>query len=206
LISKGPGLEPTSNTSVKSTHRCHRIALRCREFLSSACRRSLLLIAVRRRKSAIRCFLLYLQRKPALPFPMVVPVSAQVSRLRPCPPPHYPPLTTHFLLVMCITWRQYLSRSQQLPHTSRRHGGVTLLRHSAYMSSPPLCPLCLRGKSHVFSGLQPLCRSLRSFRHALPLFSIACSLFSKNAGGGWGISVQFSRGHCFTGEVSETEN
>src|SRR6202158_4231811 len=26
--------------------------------------------------------------------------------------------------IICITWRQYLSRSQQLPHTCRRHGGV----------------------------------------------------------------------------------
>src|SRR5258708_1801290 len=64
--------------------------------------------------------------------------------------------------------------------------GVSLLRHSPYMPSRPLCPRCLRGKSHVFSGLQPLCRSLRSLRsfsHPRPLFSIVCRLFSQNTGG-----------------------
>jgi hypothetical protein len=46
-------------------------------------RRSLLLIAIRPRNSAIRCFLLYFQQTPALPFPMVAPVPAQISKL-PC--------------------------------------------------------------------------------------------------------------------------
>jgi|ERR1700687_1731212 len=46
-IRKGPGLKPTSSTSVT------------REFFSSARRRSLLLIAVRPRNFTIRCFLLY---------------------------------------------------------------------------------------------------------------------------------------------------
>jgi hypothetical protein len=73
--------------------------------------------------------------------------------------------------------------------------GVSPLRHSPSMPSSPLRPLCSclprpgrGGKSHVFSSLPPLCRSLRSFLHSLPLFSIACSLFYENTGGGGGCS------------------
>ncbi len=82
--------------------------------------------------------------------------------------------------------------------------GVSLLRHSPYMPSRPLCPRCLRGKSHVFSGLQPLCRSLRSLRSfshprplfsivSRPLFSIVCRLFSQNTGGGGWLRSQSSQ-------------
>jgi len=53
------------------------------EFFSPARRRWLLLIAIRPRNSAIRCFLLYFQQTPALPLPMVAPVPAQISKL-PC--------------------------------------------------------------------------------------------------------------------------
>ena len=66
--------------------------------------------------------------------------------------------------------------------------GVSPLRHSPFMPSPPLCPLCLCGKPHVLSSLPPLCRSWRSFSHSLPLFSIACRLFLQNTGG-WGIPI-----------------
>jgi hypothetical protein len=52
-----------------------------REFFSSARRRSLLLIAVRPRNFTIRCLLLYFPRTPALPFPMVAPVPAHISKL-----------------------------------------------------------------------------------------------------------------------------
>jgi hypothetical protein len=54
------------------------------EFFSQACRRSLLLIAVRPRNSAIRCLLLYFSKPPALPFTMVAPVPAQITTLRLC--------------------------------------------------------------------------------------------------------------------------
>ena len=47
---------------------------------------------------------------------------------------------------------------------------------------------CLCGKSNILSSLPPLCRSLRSFSHLLPLFSIACRLFLQNTGG-WGIPI-----------------
>ena len=56
--------------------------------------------AVRLRNSTIRCFLLYPQLKPALPFPMVVQVSAQISKLRPPTRPSDPtalPTTHHSL-------------------------------------------------------------------------------------------------------------
>ena len=68
--------------------------------------------------------------------------------------------------------------------------GVSLLRHSPYISSPPQCPLCLCpdgvgvAKSHVLSSLPPLYFSLRSFSRSVPLFSTACRLFCQNRGVG----------------------
>ena len=52
---------------------------------------------------------------------------------------------------------------------------------------------CLRGKPHVLSSLPPLCRSLRSFSHPRPLFSIVCRLFSQNTGGGGWLRSQSSQ-------------
>src|SRR4029077_5066254 len=52
--------------------------------------------------------------------------SVPVRPLQPADAPanaHYSLPTLFF--VICTTWRQHLSRSQQLPHTSRRHGGCT---------------------------------------------------------------------------------
>ena len=79
-----------------------------------------------------------------------------------------------------------LTRLRILPVTT----AVAPRLHSPSMPSPSQCPLCRRlprpgrgGKSHVFSSLPPLCRSLRSFSHSLPLFSRACSLFSQNTPG-----------------------
>ena len=54
-------------------------------------------------------------------------------------------------------------------------------------SSQPLLSRCapsLRGKSCIFRSLRPLKRSCLSFSNSRPLFSIDCSLFSQNAGGG----------------------
>jgi hypothetical protein len=69
--------------------------------------------------------------------------------------------------------------------------GVSPLRHSPSMPSPPLrslCPCLPRpgrgGKSHLFSSLPPLEISWRSFCNPHRLFSIACTLFSQNAGVG----------------------
>jgi hypothetical protein len=50
------------------------------------------------------------------------------------------------------------------------------------------------GKSHVLSSLPPLCRSLRSFSHSLPLFSTACSLFYENTRVGVPDCSTFGRG------------
>ena len=72
-----------------------------------------------------------------------------------------------------------------------------LTSHVSLAMRPSQCPPCLPvqqagpclprpgrgGKSHVFSSLPPLCRSLRSFSHSLPLFSTACSLFYENTRG-----------------------
>src|SRR5258708_38791773 len=48
-----------------------------------------------------------------------VPVSSLPSSATPCvfSQPATPP-------VICATWRQYLSRSQRVAHSSRHHGGV----------------------------------------------------------------------------------
>jgi hypothetical protein len=78
---------------------------------------------------------------------------------------------------------------------TRRGVGLLLTSHVGFSNAPgsqcPLCPCLPRpgrgGKSHVLSSLPPLCLSLRSFPHSHPLFSIACRLFCKNAGGG-GVS------------------
>jgi hypothetical protein len=62
--------------------------------------------------------------------------------------------------------------------------GVSPLRHSPSMPSPPLCPLRLYGKLPVFSSLPPLEISLRYFCNSRPLFPITCSLFCKTPGVG----------------------
>src|SRR6266404_8609235 len=73
---------------------------------------------------------------------------------------------------------------------TRRGEGLLLTSHVQFSVLPSQFHLyfCLPrpgrgGKSHVLSSLPPLGRSLRSFSHSLPLFSIACGLFSQNAGG-----------------------
>ena len=56
--------------------------------------------------------------------------------------------------ITCITWRQYLSHSQRVAHTSCRNGGWCTL-----------CPLC--------SGLSDLCVALFPvFERSTPLFPI----------------------------------
>jgi hypothetical protein len=68
-----------------------------------------------------------------------------------------------------------------LPSLFSRH-----TRHSIQDFLPPLRPLCFSGKLRIFIHLQPLCRFLPLFSQARPLFSSACSLFSKNTRvGGW---------------------
>jgi len=145
---------------------------------------------------------------------MVVPVSAQISKLRPCPrPPAL--LTTHFLLPLCPLPTTHYPLSSHLHHVASISLPFSVA--SAYLPSPRGCaphahqifsvPRCLPvrqaglclprpgrgGNSHVLSSLPPLCRSLRSFRHAFPLFSIVCSLFLQNTQG-VGVSPLYSLG------------
>jgi hypothetical protein len=74
------------------------------------------------RNSAIQCFLVYFQVEPALPFPMVAPVPAQISQLRSRPsaaararslPLLTTPLTTYS--VICITWLPFSETSAYFP-------------------------------------------------------------------------------------------
>ena len=147
---------------------------------------------------------------------MVVPVSAQISKLRSCLP-HRAVLpchsrslpTTHSPLssrrpVICITWRQYLSRSQQLPHTSLRHGGVPddrlsdapfasrsdLWTLSGSRRSLPVPKMPLRGSGMPTLLFASTCRLLSSLcalfgTRSLCFQSLAAS-FCKTPG--WGAS------------------
>jgi hypothetical protein len=65
------------------------------------------------------------------------------------------------------------------PH---RPGGVPLRRVPSGLCPGPVSK-CLRGKSHVVSGLRTLLRSWLSFSRWFPLFSTACSLFCQKQGG-----------------------
>src|SRR5258708_4373327 len=95
---------------------------------------------------------------------------------------------------------------------TRRGEGLLLTSHAQFSVScvlPSQCPLCFclprpgRGrKSHVLSSLPPLCRSLRSFSHSVPLFSIACSLFSQNTGG-WGTPGGPAQADIVAGRAGE---
>src|SRR5229473_4525862 len=126
---------------------------------------------------------------------MVAPVPAEISNLRPCPPAaplrrrslpllttHYP-LSTLFLSALCF------------------HILTNCFSHNPFiLTTIPIAPGCggtsLQSPSELnafgdsvanplFSGICCLFPvSLRSFLRSLPLFSIACSLFSQNTGGG----------------------
>src|SRR5712664_781612 len=129
---------------------------------------------------------------------MVAPVPAQIPNLRPRPPAaplrrrSLPLLTTHYPLSTLFFVSPLFSYSYEL-----------LFPQPLYLDNDPHCPPgvgvqasnlspnsvpprrclprpCRGGKSIVFRHLLPLTRSLRSFLHSLPLFSIVCSLFPKN--------------------------
>jgi hypothetical protein len=199
----------------------HGIAFRSREFLPSARRRSLLLIAVRPQNFPIRCVLLYFSRTPALPFPMVAPVLAQISKLLPRLPAaarrrSLPLPTTHFLVapVSAISVLPFFPSSSAQPLCFLSHPCNpssfmrlrTLLRNGAPLSllfsiasalflSPRGCtPLSIPTTDLQASNVSTLLftkawrlfvLSLHLFLYPFPLFSIACSLFSKNTRGGY---------------------
>jgi hypothetical protein len=78
--------------------------------------------------------------------------------------------------VICTTWRQYLSCSQQLPHTSRRHGGCT----------PPPFPTFRRSDLQTCQlfCLQRLSASLPSFANLALCFQWFAASFCKTPGVG----------------------
>src|SRR5258708_7407010 len=87
--------------------------------------------------------------------------------------------------------------------------GLLLTSHVRFAMRPSQCPSCAclprpgrGGKSHVFSSLPPLCRSLRSFSHSLPLFSTACSLFYENTRGWGGFRLRVRTGPYRSGDFS----
>jgi len=186
------------------------------EFFSSARRRSLLLIAVRPRNSTIRCFLLYFKQIPALPFPMVAAVPAQISKFR----PHLhaaahrrslPLLTAHYSLPtnpplatlsscaqpLCFLSHPCNSSSFMRLRTLSHNGAplsLLLSMASALFLSPrgyaskafPTTDFQTSNASTLFStrAWRLFVRSLHLFLHPFPLFSIVCSLSSKNTPGG----------------------
>jgi len=161
-----------------STRRRRRDCFSIPEFFSSACCRLLLLIAVRPRNSTIRCFLLYFSRTPALPFPMVAPVPAQIPNLRPRSPAaplrrralpllatHYP-LSTLFLSALCFhILTNCFSRNSFILTTIRIApgcGGTNLQSLSELCASAPLPSPTLSGwQIHCFqafaASFPPLC-------------------------------------------------
>ena len=131
---------------------------------------------------------------------MVAPVPAQIPNLRPRPPAtplrRRPPLTTHhslptlFLPPLCFhILTNCFSRNPFILTTIRIApgcGGTSLpISLQTLCLRAAACPDLVGVANPLFSGI---CRlfsaSLRSFLHSLPLFSIACSLFSQNTGGG----------------------
>jgi single-stranded DNA-binding protein len=155
---------------------------KAREFFSSAGRRSLLLIAVRPRNSTIRCFLLYFSRTPALPFAIVAPVSAQISKVCPRPPAvplrrrSVPLLTTHYPLSTLF-----------LPALCFHILTNCFSRNPFILTTIPIAPGCGgTNKSTVFRYLPPLSPLFALFFEVSPfVFNRLQPLFAKYRG--WGI-------------------
>src|SRR5258708_5685385 len=208
---KGPGLEPTSSATVLSTHRnqwdCFStpdFSLRPVPFAAPNSRlppkifHSLLFTLP---ATSTRTTLPH--GRPSLgPNLEVAPLPAP-SRRRSYYSTHHSPRILFSSPVICITWRQYLSRSQQLPHTSCHHRGVHLTRTRF---SLPRC-LPVRQASPTGSGRQIPCS--QQFAASLSLFALFSTrvpfvfnrlqtLFAKHPGGG-GISALFSWGAALPG-------
>jgi hypothetical protein len=150
---------------------------------------SLLVIAIRLRKSAIRCLLLYFSNTPALPFPMVAPVPAQIAKPR--FPLHAaarrrPLLTTHHPLPTLFSLPSSASRGVNIsPVLSgfRILPVATGVCHSSFPTSD--FQTSRHAKSFVYIGLLPLCRLLALFSaFASFVFNRLEPLFTKHPG--WG--------------------
>ena len=109
---------------------------------------------------------------------MVAPVPAQISKVFSTSTrrKHTSQTTSP---VICITWRQYLSRSQQLAHTSCRHGGVPLQLQILSVSSLP--PWQIPCSQQLAASLSSLCALFHT--RSLCFQSFAAS-FDKTPG--WG--------------------
>src|SRR5258708_13445600 len=171
---KGPGLEPTSSATVLSTHRnqwdCFStpdFSLRPAPFAAPNSRlppkiyHSLLFPLP---ATSTRTTLPH--GRPSLgPNLEVAPLPAP-SRRRSYYSTHHSPRILFSSPVICITWRQYLSRSQQLPHTSCHHRGVHLTRTRF---SLPRC-LPVPQPTPTGSGRQIPCS--QQFAASLSLFAL----------------------------------
>ena len=179
-----PFTAPNSRSSPKFALFASRMILRDDR------RRSLLLIAVRPRNSTIRCLLLYFPNTPGLPFPVVAPVPAQITKLRLHPravAPRRPLLSTHHSLPTLFLPPSSASRAVNISPVLSSFR-VLPAAAEVYLSSSKssLCSPCLCGKSRVLSSLQPLVRLFALFS-APPsfVFNRLEPLSTKHPGGGY---------------------
>ena len=151
---------------------------------------SLLVIAIRLRNSTIHCLLLYFSNTPALPFPMVAPVPAQIAKLR--FPLHAaarrrPLLTTHHSLPTLFSLPSSASRGVNISlvlSSFRILPVATGVHHSSFPTSD--FQTSRHAKSFVCIGLLPLCRLLALFSaFASFVFNRLEPLFTKHPG--WGL-------------------
>jgi len=142
---------------------------------------------------------------------MVAAVPAQITKILPRPPaaplrPCPQPAPTSASLCLCgnpnlsplcfHTLTNPFSRNSLIFTSIQNPRGVTPLRPLCSDLSA-LCVAVFPGTRHfpfIFFNLPPLFLSLLSFAGALPLFSVACSLFCQNTRGGGG-STQFRTTH-----------
>ncbi len=130
---------------------------------------------------------------PVLSTLRILPVATGVYR-NPFSLPITEPSSIPFRINTCKSVsKQTTSTPFRIIHLckTRRGEGLLLTSRVSFSMRPSQCPLCSclprpgrGGKSHVLGSLPPLCFSLRSFSHRLPLFSIACRLFYQNTRGG----------------------
>ena len=166
---------------------------------------SLLLIAIRPRKSTIRCLLLYFPNTPALPFTMVAPVPAQITKLRPClhaAAPRRALLTTYHsppTLFLPPSSASLSANISPVLNSFRILPVATGVYHSSFPTSDfqmrLLHPECLYGtsrhaKSFVCIGLPPLCRLFSLFSAFVSfVFNRLGPLSTKHPGWGYLLSL-----------------
>ena len=172
---------------------CRRRLIRISLRASSARRRSLSPIAVRPRISTIRCFLLSFSSTPALLFPMVALVPAQIPKLRPRPPAaarRRPLLTTHHSLRTLFLPASSASRGANISPVLSNFR-ILPVATGVYRPSLPTTDFQTLGQANSFVciGLEPLCRLFVLFSAFVSfVFNRLQPLFPKHPG--WGVSAQ----------------